>query len=251
MARAHNPAPSGFDSRPRYFTRPSKATAVTQGGHKVAQDPMPGVLDDILALAELLRPRWAEISGDIPGWHPRCEGEEGGSGSEGEGEGSDGGEGAGEEFDKDRALSTIRKQRESEKKLKAERDELREKLQQHERANESEKEKAEREKAEAIDRATKAEGNALRLEVALDKAPDGMSLGQVRKLAKRLSGSTKEELEADADELFADFTPAENGGGGGGGQRRPRENLRPGAAPSSEPEELDPDKLAAKVPRQF
>lgn len=46
---------------------------------------------------------------------------------------------------------------------------------------------------------------ALRLDVALDKAPDGMSPAKIRALAKRLSGSTREELEADADELFAEF----------------------------------------------
>lgn len=46
---------------------------------------------------------------------------------------------------------------------------------------------------------------ALRLDVALEKAPDGMSPAKIRSLAKRLSGSTREELEADAAELFAEF----------------------------------------------
>lgn len=49
---------------------------------------------------------------------------------------------------------------------------------------------------------------ALRLEVALDKAPEGMSPAKIRSLAKRLTGSTREELEADAEELFAEFAPA-------------------------------------------
>jgi len=52
---------------------------------------------------------------------------------------------------------------------------------------------------------------ALRLEVALDKAPEGMPLTQVRKLAKRLSGSDRAELESDAEELFADYKPSSNG----------------------------------------
>ena len=63
----------------------------------------------------------------------------------------------------------------------------------------------------------------LRLEVALDKAPEGMSMAQVRKLAKRLTGSNREELEADAEELFAEFAPAPPAGGRG---RQPKENLR-------------------------
>ena len=45
----------------------------------------------------------------------------------------------------------------------------------------------------------------LRLEVALDKAPAGIEPAKIRKLAERLRGNTREELEADAAELFADF----------------------------------------------
>lgn len=51
---------------------------------------------------------------------------------------------------------------------------------------------------EAEAKAEKAESAALRLEVALDK---GLTAVQ----AKRLLGSTKEELEADADELVQSF----------------------------------------------
>lgn len=43
-----------------------------------------------LELAGLLRPAWAQITGGIPAWHPRCEGE---SGGEGGGEPQPGGEG--------------------------------------------------------------------------------------------------------------------------------------------------------------
>lgn len=199
---------------------------------------------------------------------------DGGSGGGGDGQGSSGqkqGEGGGsgeasgsgqqkqgeqkppwesdEKFDPERAWKLITDLRADRDKVKGERDGLQSKVAEHERANESAAEKAEREKAEALDRATKAEGSALRLEVAMDKAPDGMTLAQVRKLAKRLTGTTKEELETDADELFADFAPSGNEGGGGNGRQRPREALRPGAAPSSEPEETDPRKLAAKVPQ--
>lgn len=55
------------------------------------------------------------------------------------------------------------------------------------------------------ERATKAERVALRADVAQAK---GLTPAQ----AKRLQGSTKEELEADAEELLAMFKPAEKDG---------------------------------------
>lgn len=83
---------------------------------------------------------------------------------------------------------------------------------------------------------------AARLRVALRK-------GLTETQAKRLVGTTDEELEADADELLASFktdNPEPEGSG-----RRPKERLRPGATPSTEPEETDPVKLAANLPRHF
>ena len=77
-------------------------------------------------------------------------------------------------------------------------------------------------------RADTAEISALRYEIALDK-------GLTKSQAKRLVGSTREELEADADELLADL----------GGQprvdtaRTPREALRPGATPAAESGQSD------------
>lgn len=94
----------------------------------------------------------------------------------------------------------------------------------------------------------KSTGALLKLEVALDKAPEGMSVAQVRKLAKRLTGSTKEELESDAEELFDEFKPAGTAGRIPG---RPKERLRGGGDPTEEPEETDPRKLAARIPRRF
>jgi hypothetical protein len=59
------------------------------------------------------------------------------------------------------------------------------------------------ERAEAAERAVaETEGRALRLEVA---AEQGLNPAQ----AKRLVGSTREELEADAKELLATFKPAD------------------------------------------
>lgn len=123
-------------------------------------------------------------------------------------------------------------------------------LKEHEDAQKSKEQQAADKAAEAERRATSAEQAALRLEVALDKAPEGMSVAQVRKLAKRLAGSSREEMESDAEELFADFEPAGEDADRGA-RRRPREKLRSGAAPDAEPDETDPAKLAAKVPRMY
>jgi hypothetical protein len=69
---------------------------------------------------------------------------------------------------------------------------------------------------------TTSTSELLRLDVALDKAPPGMEPAKIRKLAKRLTGTTREELEADAAELFAEFggAPAKPTPG-----QRPTENL--------------------------
>lgn len=102
---------------------------------------------------------------------------------------------------------------------------------------------------------TQLEQENLRLKVALDK-------GLTVKQASRLVGSTQEELEADADELretFAgkqadaksDTKPADGDGDdrAGGDVRRPKEQLRPGAAPNAEPEK-SPQELADEVIRR-
>lgn len=62
---------------------------------------------------------------------------------------------------------------------------------------------ADERRAAAEKRAEEAELKALRLEVAHEK-------GLTPKLAKRLVGATREELEADADELLDDAPPARN-----------------------------------------
>lgn len=75
---------------------------------------------------------------------------------------------------------------------------------------------------------------------------------------KRLSGTTKEELDASADELLADFpvtkgTEGEGGEEKGGGtpppSRKPAADLKGGGDPTIEVGETDPAKLAASVPR--
>lgn len=82
----------------------------------------------------------------------------------------------------------------------------------------------------AQDRATQAEqsgaaaaADLLRLDVALGAAPAGMPLDRVRGLARRLNGTTREELEADATDLFAQLAGPPPAAGPPG--RRPAENL--------------------------
>lgn len=101
-------------------------------------------------------------------------------------------------------------------------------------------------------RADKAEQELMRLRVAVRK-------GLTEVQARRLVGSSEEELEADADDLMASFRPAtpepepEPEPRSDNSRRRPQERLRPGAVPDAdtEPEETDPRKLAAMVPRRF
>lgn len=96
-------------------------------------------------------------------------------------------------------------------------------------------------------RAADAEAKQLRAEVAQAK---GLSAAQ----AKRLTGTSKEELEADADELLEAFggkkdAPKPEGEGGDEGPGvfgRPKERLTPGAAPNKEPEKTG-EQLADEV----
>ena len=134
---------------------------------------------------------------------------------------------------KDRVLADLRAEREKRQALEA-------KLREHDDKDKSESERLTARLADAEKRATDAESKALRFEVASAK---GLTHAQ----AKRLVGSTKDELEADADELLETF-----GGAGNGGKpptRKPVENLRGGSEPDEEPEETDPTKLAALHPR--
>src|SRR5690606_26093218 len=100
-----------------------------------------------------------------------------------------------EEFDKDRALEKIRKANSEAKSLRDRNKELEAKLREYEDANKSESEKTAERLSKAEKTAQEAEARALRLEVALEK---GLTAAQ----ARRLVGSTKEELEQDADELL-------------------------------------------------
>lgn len=105
--------------------------------------------------------------------------------------------------------------------------------------------------AELEKKAEEADARALRAEVASTK---GLTPAQ----AKRLAGSTREELEADADDILESFKPADTGGGSDTDTSRttrpatrPKENLRGGGDTTggNETVETDPAKLAADLPR--
>jgi len=116
------------------------------------------------------------------------------------------------------------------------------KLKDIEDANKTEVQKLADEKAASDKAAASSQGELLRLRVAMRK-------GLTETQAKRLIGATEEELEADADELLESFGGEKKSAGEGGKPTRPKERLRSGAAPDEEPDETDPQKLAANVPR--
>jgi hypothetical protein len=87
---------------------------------------------------------------------------------------------------------------------------------------------------------TEAGAKSLRADVAMAK---GLTAAQ----AKRLVGSTIEELEADADEILEAF-PVKAGATPPPG-RKPATDLKGGSDPEEGPIETNPAKLAESVPR--
>lgn len=136
------------------------------------------------------------------------------------------------------------------KRLKDEAADREQKREDADKADQTELEKVQAKLEELQGKLTAQERDAVRARVALRK---GLSESQ----AKRLQGETEEELETDADDLLENFKPAGDDGNEGkpkprANNERPRENLRPGSKPESEPlkpEDLDPIKLAEAVTR--
>lgn len=145
--------------------------------------------------------------------------------------------------------------REDAERYKRERDADRAKLTEAERAKMDGQQRAESERDEWKGKASASELGALKLSIALDQAPDGMTPKQVAKLAKRLTGNTEAELKADAVELFAEFAGAGDGKGEGGDEGkegkpttgRPRPNLRGGA--NNDDDETGAELDISKIPR--
>lgn len=137
----------------------------------------------------------------------------------------------GEEWDPDRAKAKIRKTNQENKSL-------RDRLKKYETAEAelAEKKKTSEEKyADLSSKLTAAESRATRLEIALEK---GLTATQV----KRLVGTTKEELLADAEELLADLgvkkAPL---------SRRPRETSA--SSPDPAPKTQSVDDVVSAIPR--
>lgn len=100
------------------------------------------------------------------------------------------------------------------------------------------------------ERASSAEARASSAETQLLKLQVGAEKGLTVKQAGRLAGTTREELEADADEMLVDFPPAANGAprpaAAPGG--KPREALKPGGGdPDLPPDETDLVKLGERM----
>lgn len=123
------------------------------------------------------------------------------------------------------------------------------KLRQYEDASKSDLERWEERATTAESRAGSAEAKAKALEIAIERAPEHASLAQVRAVAKRVRGEDDDALEKDADELFELLAPEPKAASKVAGAR-PKERLKGGAEPDEEPEETDPRKLAALLPRR-
>lgn len=149
-----------------------------------------------------------------------------------------------EELDRDRvkaALSKKNQENASLRKRLKEAEPLAAKARQAEEDAKSETTKLTEAKDEAVKEAAEAKAEVTRLRMAIKYGLDEDDLDllgvgdeeTIESRAKRLAEKIKQGQE-----------PSNNG-------RTPRERLRPGAVPSSEPEESDPEKLAAKVPRMY
>jgi hypothetical protein len=142
-------------------------------------------------------------------------------------------------------------ERSARRKAEKEATDLKTRLQSLEDEGKSEVDKLRSQVATLTKDAEAATAKSVRMEVAAAK---GLTLAQ----ARRLVGTTKDELEADADELVADLglkkgegkddTPIEDTTEGkpAGGTGTPKEDLKSGAA-NADDETVDPAKLAATI----
>lgn len=144
--------------------------------------------------------------------------------------------GSDEDFNPEKAWNLIQNLRSDKESLTADRDKYKQAHDEAEKAKLSDLDRATSERDEHKSRAEKAEAQLLRYEVGTAK---GLTSAQ----AKRLVGSTKEELEADADDLLSSFGSEPRPTGD-----KPQERLRGGGDPDDEPDE-DISKVVADIPR--
>lgn len=144
-----------------------------------------------------------------------------------------------------RALDRMKAARKAAEKKAAE---LEERLAKYENADKTELQRLQEERDKLRDELPKAASKAKALEIALDAAPEHATLAHVRAVAKRVRGENDEELLEDAQELFELLAGPK---AGSKTPQRPKERLKGGTAePDEEPEETDPRKLAALLPRR-
>lgn len=151
-----------------------------------------------------------------------------------------------EPFDEDRFQKALTKKNSENANLRKrllELEPLAKKAKELEDAGKSESERLTERATSAEARAATAEEELLRVKVAIDK-------GLTEKQAGRLRGSTREEMEEDADDLLASFASKDTKPPGSRVPNRPKEKLRGGGDPDEPVEETDPKKLAATIPRR-
>lgn len=146
-----------------------------------------------------------------------------------------------------KALATERKaRRDAEQQLK----ELQSRLQQIEDKDKSEVERLTEQVATLTKERDGAVQRADRLEVAVLKSLDEDQSRRITSAAKRLTGSTREELEADAEEFLTAFAPSAHAEDEGrpSPSSKPREQLKPGNGDPDLPvEETDIRKLGERM----
>jgi hypothetical protein len=96
-----------------------------------------------------------------------------------------------------------------------------------EEAQKTDAQKAADKMADSERRAQEAEVRALRYEVGIER-------GIIPKLLRYLTGATREEIEASADQIAADF--GADTASDAAKSTRPKEALRPGATPGATPD---------------
>lgn len=148
----------------------------------------------------------------------------------------------GEKFDKDRALAKIRK-------TNSEAAALRKRVEAYEKAEREADDAKKDDLTKAQEAQTSMQSQLDKANLELDRLRVAIAKGLTEKQAARLVGSTREELEADADDFLGDLAPAKKDDPDPV-PGKPREKLpRGGGDPDDEVVETDPAKLAALIPR--
>jgi CHAD domain-containing protein len=152
-----------------------------------------------------------------------------------------------------RALEAMKEQRKAARtardQARKEADDLRRELDKFRNANKSELQRLIDERDALKEQLGQVSSAAKRRDFAEELAPEHATAQQIRLVAKYIAGSTDEELEASAQELFSTFAPEPPKAKT---TRRPEERLaRPkgGTNPEEDDEETDARKLADMIRR--